>query len=180
MRKLKLYIALSLNGKIATLDGSVDWLESIPNPDKIDYGYHEFYQTIDTTIQGNNTYKQIISWGIDFPYADKKNYVFTNQQELSNTEHVEFISTNHIDFVQQLKRGKGKDIWLIGGGQLNTMFINNKLIDEIQLFIMPIILSDGIELFEAIPTETRLNLIETKPYPTGAVELKYKVMKDTI
>ena len=60
-RKLILYIASSLNGKIADAEGRVDWLESMPNPDKLDYGYAEFYDSIDTTIQGNATYKQVMS-----------------------------------------------------------------------------------------------------------------------
>jgi len=175
LRKIKLYIAISLNGKIAKADGSVDWLESIPNPDKIDHGYSDFYKTIGTTIQGNKTYNQILSWGIDFPYADKKNYVFTRKKGLENTEYVDFISENHIDFVKQLKKKKGKDIWAIGGGQLNTMLLNENLIDEIQVFVMPIILTDGIELFENLPKETKLKLIETKSYSTGTIELKYKV-----
>lgn len=86
MRKIKLYIATTLNGKIARSDGSVDWLESIPNPEKIDYGYSEFYNSVDTTIQGNNTYKQIISWGINFPYTGKKNYIFTKNKDVKNNK----------------------------------------------------------------------------------------------
>ena len=175
LRKIKLYIATSLNGKIATPDGSVDWLEAIPNPEKIDHGYADFYQSIDTTIQGNKTYKQIISWGIDFPYSDKKNYVFTRSEGFVNTENVSFISNNHMDFVRQLKQEEGKDIWVVGGGQLNTMFLNEMLLDEIYVFVMPIILSDGIDLFESLPKETKLNLIESKTHATGAVEIKYKV-----
>lgn len=175
MRKIKLYIATSLNGKIAQSDGSVGWLESIPNPEKTDHGYFEFYKTIDTTIQGSNTYHQILSWGIDFPYPDKKNYVITRKKGLKNTEFVDFISENPIDFIRQLKEQKGKDIWLIGGGQINTMLLNENLIDEIQVFIMPIVISSGIALFEAIPIETKLKLVESKSYSTGAVELKYNV-----
>jgi dihydrofolate reductase len=175
MRKVKLYIAISLNGKIARQDGSVDWLESINNPEETDYGYSEFYETIDTTIQGNNTYRQVLSWGIDFPYPDKKNYVLTQNKGLENTRYVEFVSENHLEFIRELKKQEGKDIWLIGGGTINTLFINEKLIDEIQVFVMPIVLSQGIELFEAFPEETQLRLIESKSYSTGAVELKYSV-----
>lgn len=175
MRKVKLYIAISLNGKIAKLDGSVEWLESIPNPEKIDHGYSKFYESIDTTIQGNNTYKQILSWGIDFPYADKTNYVFTKQNGLNNTEYVEYVSENHVEFVKHFKKQKGKDIWLIGGGKLNTLFLNENLIDEIQVFVIPIVLTEGIDLFENLPKETRLTLIESKSYSTGTVELNYKV-----
>tara|TARA_R110001592_G_scaffold8105_1_gene44474 strand:+ start:63943 stop:64458 length:516 start_codon:yes stop_codon:yes gene_type:complete len=171
-----LFIATSLNGKIAKPDGSVEWLEAIPNPGEIDHGYSDFYKSIDTTIQGNTTYKQILSWGIDFPYSDKKNYVFTRNMDLENTEQVTFIADKHLDFVKQLKADEGRDIWLIGGGQLNTMMLNEKLIDEIQIFVMPIVLTEGIELFENLPNETNLTLIETKAYPTGAVEIKYRVV----
>lgn len=175
MRKIKLYIATSLNGKIAQTDGSIDWLESIPNPNQLDYGYSKFYDSVDTTIQGNTTYKQIISWGIDFPYADKKNFVFTKDQNLKNTKYVNFVSTNHIEFTKELKNQKGKDIWLLGGGKINTLFLNNGLIDEIYVFVMPVILSDGIEIFESLPKETNLKLINTVSYPTGAIELQYKI-----
>lgn len=176
MRKIKLYIAQSLNGKIAQSNGSVDWLESIPNPDKLDYGYADFYNSVDTTIQGNKTYQQIMSWGIDFPYPDKKNYVLTRNSSLKNTEFVDFISENTIDFLRNLKNQEGKDIWLVGGGSINTMLFNENLIDEIQVFVMPIILSEGIEVFEALPKQNNLELIESKSYPTGAVELNYKVI----
>lgn len=99
MRKIKLYIAISLNGKIAKADGNVDWLESIPNPEKTDYGYQEFYDTIDTTIQGFSTYDQIMSWGIDFPYKGKKNYVITWNKAHQNTEDVFFNPLNGSTFL---------------------------------------------------------------------------------
>ena len=176
MRKLKSYMAISLNGKIAAKDGSVDWLEAIPNPDKLDYGYADFYNSIDTTIQGYSTYKQIMDWGIEFPYVSKTNYVLTRKQNLKNTEHVTFLNENPFQFIEGLKKKEGKDIWVIGGGQINTMLLNEKLIDEIQVFVMPIIISDGIDLFEMLPKQSHLELIESKNFPTGVVELKNKVI----
>lgn len=176
MRKIKLYIATSLNGKIATTDGSVDWLESIPNPEKLDYGYVDFNKSIDTTIQGYSTYDQVMSWEIDFPYANTKNYVLTRRKEFANTKDVEFISENHTEFIQKLKEEEGGDIWLIGGGQINTLLLNAGLLDEIYIFIMPIILSGGIELFGALPKETKLELISSKTYESsGVIEIKYQV-----
>ena len=173
MRKLILYIAASVNGKIARKDGAVDWLESIPNPDQSDYGYNEFYNSIDTTIMGYNTYAQIISWDIDFPYSGKKNFVMTRKQDPPQSTDVNFVTENHTRFIEVLKQQPGTDIWLIGGGQLNTDLFNAGLIDEIQLFLMPIVLPDGIEMFEAVPQEAVLNLEETKSYASGAVLLKY-------
>jgi len=175
MRKVKLYIAASLNGKIADTDGGVDWLHSIPNPDQADYGYASFYDSVDTTIQGYKTYEQIIGWGIDFPYATKKNYVFTRKQNLKPAEHVEFITAHHAQFVRQLKKEEGKDIWLIGGGQLNTLFLNEKLIDEIWLYLMPIVIPSGIELFESLPEQTALTLKKSTSFASGVVELIYGV-----
>ena len=173
MKKIKLYIASSLNGKIAEPDGSVDWLEKMPNPEASDYGYKKFYESVDTTIQGYNTYKQIIDWGIEFPYKGKKNSVLTRNQNLEKTKHVHFIKQNHAAFVRGLKSQSGKDIWLIGGGQINTLMWNEGLIDELIVHVMPIVLSGGIELFGSIPNQELLKLQHTKSYPSGVVELKY-------
>ncbi len=175
MKKIKLYIAASLNGKIAEKDGSVAWLERIPNPDKNDYGYEAFSNSVDTTIQGYNTYKQILDWGIEFPYKKTKNYVLTRKQDVKDTKDVKFINKNPIERIKKLKQEKGKDIWLIGGGTINTLLLNEGLIDEIQIFVMPIILPEGIEVFELFPKETLLKLKDSKSYPSGAMELVYRV-----
>ncbi len=176
MRKIILYIASSINGKIAKSDGSVEWLEEIPNPEKDDYGYDEFYKSIDTTIQGYNTYKQIIDWNIEFPYKGKSNYIFSKKQNLKDTKHVKFISVNHIQFTRNLKQQSGKNIWLIGGGQINTLLLNAGLIDEIYLFYMPIVLAGGISIFESEPKENGFNIIDTKTYSTGVVRQRYNII----
>ena len=175
MRKIKLYIAVSLNGKIAGTDGNVEWLENIPNPEKTDYGYYEFYNQVDTTIMGNATYNQLIGWGIEFPYKGRKNYVITRKKDVVNTEYVEFVTGNHAEFIKNLKEKEGGVIWLIGGSQVNTLVINAGLLDEIIIFVMPIIISGGIELFDAFPKETKLELLGTKSYSSGVVEINYKV-----
>lgn len=174
MRKIILYIAQSLNGKIARADGGVDWLENIPNPEKSDYGYTAFYDSVDTTIQGYNTYEQVINWGIEFPYADKKNYVLSRKPHLTDTEHATFILSDHITRIKEIKAKEGKNIWLIGGGQINTMLFNAGLIDEVRLFIMPIVIPDGIGFLAGQPMEKPVKLLKSNTYPNGAVELIYK------
>ncbi|CDF80381.1 dihydrofolate reductase [Formosa agariphila KMM 3901] len=175
MKKVKLYIAMSLNGKIAAADGGVDWLEAIPNPDDSDYGYSNFYDSIDTTVQGHATYKEILSWDIEFPYLSKRNYVFTRDETKRDDRNAMFVSKNPVDFMRDLKLKDGKDIWLIGGGQINTLLLNAGLIDEIQVYVMPIILTEGINLFEALPNETGLHLESSKTYASGAVEMLYTI-----
>lgn len=175
MRKVKLYIAMSLNGKIAKSNGSVDWLDAIPKPENSDYGYSDFYNSVDTTIQGHNTYKQIVGWGIEFPYKGKKNYVLTSDTSLKDNKDVKFIKEDHMNFIDKLKHKKGEDIWLIGGSKANTTLLDDDLIDELYVFVMPIILDDGIDLFDSLLQDKHLDLIGSKSYSTGAVEMIYRI-----
>ena len=164
---------MSLDSRIAKLDGDTNWLHEFPNPDNSDHGYKSFYDSIDTTIMGNNTYKVIQGFDVDFPYQDKQNYVFTRNVDRIDTDEVNYVSKDPVLFLKKLKRQKGKDIWLIGGGQINSMFLNTGLIDVLQIFIMPIVLGEGLPLFSSTTDLSKLKLISTKQYSTGAVELTY-------
>ncbi len=173
MRKVKMYIAASLDGKIATPDGDIKWLEDIPNPNKLDYEYANFLTTIDTTLMGNLSYQKIMSFGIDFPYPDTTNFVFTRQENLAPTEDVTFQTGDIVSFVKDLKTKPGKDIWLIGGAQINSLLFQAKLVDEVWLFVMPIVIGTGIPLFAEMQVEQAMKLMESNAYPTGVVLLKY-------
>ncbi|MEJ8757893.1 dihydrofolate reductase family protein [Pontibacter sp. H259] len=171
MRKVILYIAASLDGYIARPDGRIDWLE---NEDyKIegeDFGYSNFLKNIDTTLMGHSTYKVVLGFDMAFPYTDKKNYVFSHSAQ-QDTEYVEFVSTNAAEFIRKLKQEPGKDIWLIGGSQLNTLLLNAGLIDEIILTYIPIILGKGIPLFAQGASEKLLEVTDTESYTNGFVQL---------
>lgn len=169
MRKVILYSATSLDNFISTKDGSVDWLFTDSH-----YGYFEFYASIDTTLMGNKTYEKVLSFGGEFPYKDCKNFIFTTKKNRKNTVDVTFISENIIEFIKELKNQKGKNIWLIGGGQINTLLLNAGLIDEMVLSVHPTILGDGIRLFENLPKYSDFILMNTKSYSSGLVQLFLK------
>lgn len=175
MRNVILYIAASLDNCIARQDGKVDWLDDpefqLPNED---YGYTDFYKTIDTTLMGNNTYEVMLGFNVPFPYPDKTNYVFTRSTDRQDNEFVKFISGDIVEFVRQLKNGQGQDIWLIGGGQINTLLINNDLIDQIILTLIPIIIGQGIPLFNGKRKETKFTLEASRSYDSGLVQLTFK------
>lgn len=173
MKKVKLYIAISLDGKIADKNGSVDWLEKVPNPNQDDYGYNDFIKSIDTTIMGNSTYKQVLSFPGPFPYSDFKNYVLTRDKTLTSDEYATFITADMGQIIKELKKTEGKDIWVIGGGQVNTEIHDLGLIDEYMIFVMPIILGEGIPLFGGHPLMTNLSLIDTKQYASGVTLIHY-------
>jgi len=166
MRKLIIYTAMTIDGYIAGPNGEIDWLN---DAGKTDYGYKKFYNSIDTTIMGNSTYKVTLT-APKFPYQDKTNYVFTKNKLLRDTSYVKFISDNIDAFVRSLKQKSGKDIWLVGGGQINTVMLNQGLIDEMILTIFPITLGEGIPLFAQGALRSIFKTINCETYETGIIQ----------
>jgi len=169
MRKIILYIASSLDGYIARENGDIDWL-----PESDTSGYAEFYKTVDTVIMGKTTYNQVLTFGA-YPYKDKKSYVFTRNNNLTKDENIEFVS-NIDKFVKDIVPKSEENIWLVGGTEIISSFVNHGFVDEIMLSIIPIVLGKGIPLFKNIQKETKLELIKTTNHDK-LVELHYKVMK---
>jgi dihydrofolate reductase len=174
MALLKLYSAMSLDGFIAKSDGDVSWLEEFPQPaEPTDYGYADFYASIGTTLMGNATCRFVQNYGGPFPYPDRQNFVFTRNSRLTDTEYVRYVSEDPATFVAGLKARETADIWLVGGGQINTACWNAGLIDELILTVMPIVLGTGIPLL-APPADTgKLRLRDHRVYPNGVVSLTY-------
>ncbi|QOJ27441.1 MAG: dihydrofolate reductase [Ignavibacteriales bacterium] len=171
MKKVKLYIASSLDGFIAGPNGEIDWLPETPGED---YGYSEFIDGIDTTLMGGETYRFVA--GLDeFPYKDKRNIVFTRRKEIPKSEYVEFAQGDIAEQVRKLKAGEGKDIWLIGGGQIITPLHDAGLIDIYEIAIIPVVLGAGLPLFTGSASKRKLNLIDSKTYSSGLVMLKYSI-----
>lgn len=177
LRKVVLYIATSIDNYIARKDGSVDWLDATPNPEKLDYGYYSFYKDIDTTLMGNGTFQEVLGFNVPFPYPDKTNYVFSRNSGLKDS-NVEFISEDIAGFVADLKQQKGKDIWLVGGGQINTILLNAGLVDEMIITRIPIVLGEGIPMFSGIPKETVLDLKKSEDFNNGIVQMTYVPRND--
>jgi dihydrofolate reductase len=173
MRKVKLFIASSLDCYIAREDGGTDWLYT-----DADYGYAKFYDSIDTIIVGRKSYDQSLTFDI-YPYKGKKVYVFSRKKERKNNneQDVEYIDTNIQDFVTSLTQSIGKDIWLLGGGEIVSVLLNAGLVDEIILSIHPIILGTGIPLLRNIQKEVNLKLENSLSFESGLTQLCYKVLK---
>lgn len=171
MRKIILYSAISLDDYIADQHGSIEWLhrpEFIPEGE--DFGYGAFYESIDTTLMGNKTYKQVLGFDVPFPYPDKKNYVFTTSMESKSDEYVEFISRDIGGFCKRLKEEPGMDIWLVGGGKLNSALLDEGLIDLLILTKIPVPLGKGIPLFHQSEWKKQFPVSETKVFPAGVVQ----------
>ena len=104
MRRIILNIACSLDGYIAREDGSIDWLPT----DGGDFGMKKFMDSVDTVLLGRTTYEQILMFDCDYPYADKKTYVFSSRAG-EDKEGVEFVS-DMVNFSKRLVELPGKDV----------------------------------------------------------------------
>ena len=123
---------------------------------------------------GKKTYNQILTFG-SYPYQDKKSYVFTRNNDQTKNKNIEFVSD--IDkLIKDIISSSGKNIWLIGGAEIISSFLNHGFVDEIILSIIPVVLGKGIPLFKNIQKEIKLELIKTTNYDK-LVELHYKVSK---
>lgn len=169
MRKLKLYIACSIDGKIARADGSIDWL---PDPAGDDYGYDELYNSIDAIVMGYKTYEITEGFG-EWHFKGKTSYVFSRNAEKKVNEHAQLINENPADFVSRLKQEEGKDIWLLGGGELVSVLYNAGLIDEMIIAFVPLVLGDGIPLFPCLKLQQNMRLVSHNTYENGLVMLNY-------
>lgn len=173
-RKIILYIAASLDGFIATESGGVEWLESIAAPEGEDYGYANFIASVDTVIMGYRTYQQVRGFEGPYPYQSHRNIVLSRQSDPPSDGIAEFLRDPQPAFINDLKRSEGKDIWLVGGGQVNTLFLKKGFLDEIRLFLMPILLGSGISLFPGLPTQCPADLVSERRFPNGVLELCYR------
>jgi dihydrofolate reductase len=171
MRKVKYFVANSLDGFISRQDGSVDWLFMDQ-----DYGMAEFFKSVDVAVMGRKTYDKALELTpgqVIFPGMD--NYVFSRTQPDGVKGPVEFVSCDIQSWIETIREKSGKDIWLVGGGELARQFFQKQLVNEIGLTIHPRLLGKGVPLFPQPYPETELELLQCKQYSTGLVQLFYKV-----
>jgi len=174
-RNIILYIATSIDGFIADKNGGIEWLHDPDYEDQSsDYGYDNLLGRIDTVIMGNETMNFVINAGVPYPYKDYKSYVITRNPEGKSHPHAEYIS-DWQSTANDLRNAEGKDIWLVGGGQINTLFLEAGLIDEIILTMIPCVLGEGIPLFPAADGLKKFELLETKCFNNGMAQLHYKI-----
>lgn len=170
-RKVILYIAMSLDGFIAKHNGDISFLSQVELEGE-DYGYSAFTETVDTVILGRKTYEKILSMGVDKPYGERKVYVLT-RNPTSGTDKLTFYSGSLPQLISSLKSKSGKNIYCDGGAETVQQLLQDDLIDEFIISIIPILLGDGINLFNKRFQEQKLQLVNSKSFEKGLVQLHY-------
>lgn len=170
-RKTILYIATSLDGYIAKPNDDLSFL-TIVQKEGEDYGYNNFIKNIDTVIVGRKTYDWVMKQVIEFPHKNKNTFVITRTAR-PTIGNIQFYTGNIKKLITQLKSEKGKNIFIDGGAEIVNLLLNEDLIDEIVISIVPIIIGSGIKLFNDGCPEKKLNLLSSQQYKTGLVQLHY-------
>lgn len=172
MKKIKLYIAASIDGCTARMDGDLDWMEGFSYPEKTDYGYQAFFESADTVIMDESFYLNIISLDVIWPYKDKPVYVVSSMP-MNAKDNLHFITDDIIENIDKLREEEGKDIWLACGGKLLTMLLNHDMVDEMIINRFPVILGFGTPLLPDNSKESRWSVKNSVSYQNGISQTTY-------
>jgi len=177
VRKIIVYIATSADGFIARKDHGIDWLDR-PHP-KGSYGMNAFFRSIDTILWGRKTLDVGLKMGGNLQMFGPrvKNYAFSRNPPKKPITGVEFVTEPIAEFVARLRAQPGKDIWMMGGGELIASFLDAGLIDEFSIHVIPVFIGEGIPLIAPAHRTVPLKLLNTKKFPDGVVHLNYQVVR---
>lgn len=184
--KFRVYIAASVDGYVASRDGSVAWLDSFQADS---YGYDHFLSGIDTIVMGRTTYDQALGFG-PWPYAGKHVFVLTTRPIQDPPPAVTAWHRSPAELAAHLRATvQDGDVWLLGGPRTIHAFRALGAVDTYEIYVLPVLLGDGIPLFERTATlpsaaaepstapGDRLRLTDHHVFPDGAIELVYEPIR---
>ena len=169
MRNVVLGLGISIDGYIARTNGAVDFL-FMPK----DYSMADFFRSIDTALMGRKTLDAALKMGGGSFGGSMATYVFSRSQPAGTRDGVTFVNQSPAKLVGELRKKKGKNIWLMGGGELARDFLKSDLVDELYLGMVPVLLGEGIALFPSGFPQRDFTLIENRTFSKGLIALKYR------
>lgn len=173
MRKITFGGANSLDNYIARPDHAVDWLLW---SDEVAAVTADFWKTIDTVLMGRKTWEAAVRMGQPGGYPGISTYVFSRTLT-EEPDGVTVIRQDAAEFVRSLKEQEGKEICVMGGGELARSLFEADLIDEIGFNIHPVLLGSGIPLFHPMSRQIDLELQECRTFKNGCVYVIYRVKR---
>ncbi|MDP9111242.1 MAG: dihydrofolate reductase family protein [Candidatus Eremiobacteraeota bacterium] len=169
MANIVLYLAASLDGFIADRDGGVDWITPFQNDD---FGFQAFLETIDVLIMGRRTYDQARSFE-SWPYAGKRLILLTSKPVGSLPDGGEIVRGEISGLSARLRTHDGGDVWVAGGAKTMGAFLTAGEIDRIELHVLPLILGEGLRMFEGIGSTVPFHLENSTLFRNGIAKLTY-------
>lgn len=177
MRKISLFIAMSLDGYISKPNDDLSFLKLVEKEGE-DYGYSEFISTIDTIIIGRKTYDYVLKEiGPSHYDNDQRDVYVITRTERPQVGRTIFYTGNSSELVKRLKSEEGKNIYCDGGAEIINELLKHDLIDEFKISVIPILLGNGTKLFKDGRPEQTLEFVAVKSFETGLTQLQYKRKK---
>ncbi len=175
MRKVRYSVAMSLDGYIAGPGGSYDW---IPSNSGIDWS--AFMSRFDTVLMGRRTYEVLLGASGESGLPSMRTYVFSRTLDPTHHPDVTVVSEDAAHAVRGLREEEGKEIWLMGGGELFRTLLDADQVDAIEVGLVPALLGGGIPFLPAAREwhVRRLSLTKVEPHGGGMVLLTYDVLRD--
>ncbi len=173
MRIVTYGAACSLDGFIARTDGAVDWLLFTGDAKEIMSSY---WKRIDTVLMGRKTWEAAAAQGgTDDTSSGIKTFVFSRTLQALRKGDAELVRGDAGEFVRTLKRAPGRDICVLGGGDLARSLLAAGVVDEIGLNVHPVLLGSGVPLFVDPRRQIDLELAECRALEAGCALLTYRV-----
>ncbi|TAM93243.1 MAG: dihydrofolate reductase [Chitinophagaceae bacterium] len=174
MRTLSLYIATSLDGYIAKPNDDLSFLKLVEK-DGEDYGYAEFTATVDTIILGRKTYDYVHrEMGSSYYDNGNRNVYVITRTEKPSVGRTTFYTGDLTQLVKQLQSENGENIYCDGGAEIINELLKNDLIDEFIISVIPVLVGNGTKLFNDHRPEQILELVSSKSFETGLIQLHYR------
>ena len=189
MRKIISFMHISLDGFVAGPKGEMNWIKV--DEEMFDHVGKRISEG-DTAMYGRVTYEMMEDYwptagaeptaskhDIEHSkwYGDVHKIVLSKTMQDTAKANTTIISDNLPDSIQKIKQQQGAEILLFGSPTATHLLIQHDLIDGYWLFVNPVILGQGIPLFNEIKKEIKLNLITTRTFTNGVTELNYLVDK---
>ena len=179
------YAAMSLDGYIADLDENLEWLTRFDGPGfagdagaegPMESSYEAFYDGVGALVMGSKTYEFIVPY--DWQYGDKPTWVLTSRElpVIEGASGLRFGDRSVAEIHDEvMEAAGGKDLWVVGGGNVATQYVEAGLLDVVQVTIVPVVLGDGLPLFAGpVPP---MKLIDLTPFGNGMAELTYELAR---
>ena len=175
-RKIIVNIATSADGYVARPDGNLDWLTERPAP-KGFYGLAEFERSTDAKILGRKTFDRSLQMGARFSER-AVHYVFSRQPPPASVPAgVHFVTESIGAFAERIRAQAGKNVWMMGGGDIIGSFLDADAIDEFIITVVPTFIGEGIPLLAPRHRKVPLGLRGVQQFPDGVVQLHYEVQR---
>ena len=170
MRRVRYVVAMSLDGYIAGPNGEADWIIMDPEMD-----FRALFEQFDMFLLGRRTFEGM--GGAGGGQSGAQTIVFSRTLRQQDYPNVTIVSDNPEQVVADLGSKPGKDIWLFGGGRLFRSLLEARLVDAVEVSVIPVLLGEGIPLLPARTSSERfeLKLTSIRTFDSGIVSLEYAV-----